>query len=132
MHNPGPGKYYVEKKKDDVKTKILMEETVKVPFNSSDERNCNKPTNAAMAPGPGAYIDINNPHHSSVCKPLLKFQSDRSFAEAHGIKVGAFGSNTKRFEKLFQPPVGPGPGYYETNPRNQGLNIDGHNSFTVG
>ena len=73
LNNPGPGKYYVEKKKDDVKTKILMEETVKVPFNSSDERTCNKPLNTATAPGPGAYIDINNPHNSSVCKPLLKF-----------------------------------------------------------
>ena len=44
-------------------------------------------------PGPGSYIDINNPHHSSVTKPLLKFSSDRTFAEAHGIKLGAFGSN---------------------------------------
>lgn len=46
-----------------------------------------------MQPGPGAYIDISNPLHSSVCKPLLKFSSDRSFVEAHGIKTGAFGSN---------------------------------------
>lgn len=46
-----------------------------------------------MGPGPGSYIDINNPHNSSVSKPLLKFSSDRSFAEAHGIKLGAFGSN---------------------------------------
>ena len=70
---PGPGKYNIEKKKDDVKTKILMEETVKVPFNSSDERVCNKPAIGSIAPGPGTYIDINNPHNSSVCKPLLKF-----------------------------------------------------------
>lgn len=33
--NPGPGKYDIEKKKDDVKSKILMEETVKVPFNTA-------------------------------------------------------------------------------------------------
>ena len=67
LNNPGPWKYNLEKKKDDMKTKILMEETVKVPFNSSDERDCNKSAIASAAPGPGAYIDINNPHHSSVC-----------------------------------------------------------------
>ncbi len=69
---PGPGKYNIEKKKDDVKTKILMEETVKIPFNSSDERGCNKPQPDSV-PGPGSYIDINNPQNSSVCKPMLKF-----------------------------------------------------------
>ena len=80
--NPGPGKYDVEKKKNDIKTKILNEETAKVPFNISDERDCNKVNvKQAMLPGPGAYIDINNPHHSSIAKPLLKFQSDRNFAE---------------------------------------------------
>ncbi len=63
---PGPGKYNVEKKKDDIKTKILNEETVKVPFNSSSERECHK-DQATLAPGPGTYIDINNPHNSSVC-----------------------------------------------------------------
>lgn len=46
FENPGPGKYNHEKKKDDIKTKILMEETVHVPFNSSCERDCNrKPPN---------------------------------------------------------------------------------------
>ena len=39
--NPGPGKYNLEKKKDDIKTKILLEDTVHVPFNSSVERDCN-------------------------------------------------------------------------------------------
>ncbi len=73
LNNPGPGKYNIDKKKDDVKTKILMEETVKIPFNSSDERGCNKPDQTSQAPGPGAYIDINNPQNSSVCKPMLKF-----------------------------------------------------------
>lgn len=67
-----------------------------------------------MGPGPGAYIDINNPQNSSVTKPMLKFSSDRTFAEAHGIKLGAFGSNAKRFEKgLFGGKDGPGPGQYE-------------------
>lgn len=42
IENPGPGKYDHEKKKNDIKTRILNEETVKVPFNISDERDCNK------------------------------------------------------------------------------------------
>lgn len=113
--NPGPGKYNHEKKKDDIKTRILMEETVRVPFGSSDERPClKKPAIKQPIPGPGSYIDINNPLFSSVSKPLLKFSSDRTFAEAHGIKLGAFGSNTKRFEKgEFVGKLGPGPGYYD-------------------
>lgn len=62
-------------------------------------------------PGPGTYIDINNPQNSSVSKPLLKFSSDRTFAEAHGIKLGAFGSNAKRFDKgIIQESNVPGPG----------------------
>ena len=65
-------------------------------------------------PGPGTYIDINNPLFSSVSKPLLKFSSDRTFAEAHGIKLGAFGTNSKRFDKgVFEGKHGPGPGYYD-------------------
>jgi hypothetical protein len=43
IKNPGPGEYNLEKKKDDIKTKILMEEAVHVPFNSSCERECNRP-----------------------------------------------------------------------------------------
>lgn len=110
--NPGPGKYNLEKKKDDIKTRILLEESVHVPFSSSVERDCNiKGLHKVQAPGPGAYIDINNPMHSSVTKPMLKFSSDRTFAEAHGIKLGAFGSNAKRFSGLFaSKDSGPGPG----------------------
>jgi hypothetical protein len=95
--NPGPGKYDLEKKKNDIKAKILQEDTVHIPFNISCERDCNKKANKIQVPGPGSYIDINNPQFSSVTKPLLKFSSDRTFAEAHGIKLGAFGSNKDRF-----------------------------------
>ena len=92
--NPGPGKYYNDKKKEDIKSKILQEEAVHVPFGSSEPRACNKKQKDKQhVPGPGSYIDISNPQHSSVSKPLLKFSSDRTFAEAHGIKLGAFGSN---------------------------------------
>ena len=46
---------------------------------------------------------------------MLKFSSDRTFAEAHGIKLGGFGTNQKRFEKgAFNPKSEvPGPGFYD-------------------
>ena len=52
-----------------------------VPFNCSDERTCNKKVRTA-APGPGTYIDINNPNNSSICKSLNKIKEDRSLAES--------------------------------------------------
>ena len=63
--NPGPGQYNHEKKKDDIKNRIIMEEAVHAAFNSSDERSVNKRTKAPN-PGPGSYIDINNPVNSSL------------------------------------------------------------------
>lgn len=59
--NPGPGEYNLEPKKDDIKSKILKEEATHVPFNTGSERECNKTTSKSLLPGPGAYIDINNP-----------------------------------------------------------------------
>ena len=99
LENPGPGKYNHEKRKDDIKARILTEETVHIPFGASAERDCNRKAKKHQSPGPGAYIDPNNPVFSSVSQPLLKFSSDRTFAEAHGIKLGPFGSNQDRFQK---------------------------------
>ena len=42
-----------------------MEEAVHAAFNSSDERAVNKRIKAPN-PGPGSYIDINNPVNSSL------------------------------------------------------------------
>ena len=82
LKNPGPGAYAVDKKKgDDIKSKLLMEETVTVPFGSSNEREVNKKTKS-MGPGPGTYIDINNPNNSSICKSLNKIKEDRTLAES--------------------------------------------------
>ena len=83
------------------------------PFNSTKERDCLRKGPKGGVPGPGQYIDISNPHHSSVCKSLLKFSADRGFAEAHGVKIGPFGSNTQRFSGgYFAAREGPGPGQY--------------------
>lgn len=71
IKNPGPGQYFASKKKDDIKQRLLQEETVTVPFGASDDRICNKPVKAPN-PGPGSYIDVNNPNTSSVCKSLAK------------------------------------------------------------
>lgn len=108
---PGPGDYTVGKKKtDDVKSRLLAEETVHVPFGRSDERGCNKNAKA-QGPGPGTYIDINNPNHSSICKSLNKIREDRTLAESQGVKLGAFGSTTNRFWRdWLTTKEGPGPG----------------------
>jgi len=73
LSNPGPGKYGLKKKKDDLKKKILNEDVIKVPFGTGDVRSFNKKKPEDTQPGPGQYIDISKPQHSSVCKPLLKF-----------------------------------------------------------
>ena len=116
MKNPGPGHYTLGKKKgDDIKSKLLIEETVNVPFGSSDERAVNKKTKL-MGPGPGQYIDINNPNNSSICKSLNKIKEDRTLAESQGVKLGAFGTTTGRFEKgWMKTKDGPGPGYYDSS-----------------
>merc|ERR1740139_191737 len=98
-----------------------MEHSVQmhVPFNCSDERGCNKKTKTA-APGPGTYIDINNPNNSSICKSLNKIKEDRSLAESQGVKLGAFGTTCGRFEKSWcTPKGGVGPGFYEKEDDNQ-------------
>jgi hypothetical protein len=93
-----------------------MEETVHVPFGSSNEREVNKKFKT-FGPGPGTYIDINNPNNSSICKSLNKIKEDRTLAESQGIKIGAFGSTQARFDKNAWngPKEGPGPGAYDTS-----------------
>ena len=112
--NPGPGAYLKSKKKEDIRARLLQEETVTVPFGASDERGCNKMTKVAN-PGPGTYIDINNPNNSSICKSLNKIQEDRTLAESQGVKLGAFGSTTLRADFWQEAKKGPGPGTYDDN-----------------
>jgi hypothetical protein len=87
---------------------------VVVPFGKSDERDCLKATKAPN-PGPGTYIDINNPNNSSICKSLNKIQEDRTLAESQGVRLGAFGSTTERIDYWQEPKVGPSPGQYDDN-----------------
>lgn len=69
--NPGPGTYMSGKTRDQTKAKVLFEESLNIPFKTSADRNCLKQTNEKN-PGPGHYIDINNPKNSSSCKSLVK------------------------------------------------------------
>ena len=115
LGNPGPGQYAVGKKKgEDIKSRLLQEETVQVAFNQQEERDCNKDVKAPN-PGPGSYIDINNPNNSSICKSLAKIKEDRTLAESQGVKLGVFGSNTSRFENSWMEvrTDNPGPGTYD-------------------
>ena len=112
LKNPGPGQYNHEKKKDDLKNKIINEEAVHAAFNSSDIRPVNKKIKAPN-PGPGTYIDINNPFHSSFKSAANINPDDRGQQEEQGIKLGPFGSNTNRFNNTWMKPKnGPDPGQY--------------------
>lgn len=79
--NPAPNAYFDQKKKEDVKARLLAEETVTVPFGSRDDRPCNKAVKAPN-PGPGNYIDIYNATNSSVGGKLTKFEEQRTMAES--------------------------------------------------
>lgn len=75
LKNPGPGQYEHVPKADDLKQKILQDEAVHAAFSSSDVRDCNKKIKAPF-PGPGTYIDINNPVHSSIKTAILPNNSE--------------------------------------------------------
>ena len=83
-----------------------------VPFGSMDPRDCNK-MRGSKVPGPGTYIDINNPNNSSICKSLNKIKEDRTLAESQGVKLGIFGSTVpKTSNSWLKPKEGPDPGQY--------------------
>lgn len=85
---------------------------VKIPFNSSTTRE-NSSKAEYQIPGPGHYIDINNPIHSSVTRGILKFATDRGIMEAQGLASGPFGSTEKRFKDAsYGNQDFPGPGSY--------------------
>lgn len=109
--NPAPNAYFDQKKKDDIKARLLAEEIVPVPFGSKDERPLNKPLKDTN-PGPGNYIDIYSAQNSSVANKLTKIQEDRAIAEQQGIKTGGFGSNSERDAFWAKPKPGPAPGHY--------------------
>lgn len=116
LANPGPGQYQIDKKKgEDIKSRLLQEETVSVAFGQQEKRDCNKVVKSPN-PGPGAYVDINDPRFSSVCKSLAKIREDRTLAESQGVKLGVFGSNTSRQKEswLNVKNENPGPGSYDT------------------
>lgn len=82
-------------------------------FSSSDIRDCNKKLKSPF-PGPGSYIDVNNPLHSSIRSAIIQNNAEeKSQQEQDGIKLGAFGSNADRFaQSWLKPKEGPDPGAY--------------------
>lgn len=66
-------------------------------------------------PGPGAYIDVNNPKNSSLRNNgMTMTDEERKLAEKGGARLGAFGTSTAtRFENSWlKPKEGPAPGQY--------------------
>lgn len=111
LESPGPGHY-------DTAKCALGKRSCKAPFNSSQKRQAEY--GAGLDLGPGKYIDINNPIHSSMSKHLLKNAVDREIRMAHGISALPFGSTGKRFHRgYFAPKDGPGPGQYSPTNSNK-------------
>ena len=109
----GPGHYDHEKKKDDLRNKVIAEEAVHPAFSSTQLREFQKKTKT-VAPGPGTYIDINNPLHCSFRTQVANLnREERHQQEEQGIKLGPFGANKDRFFKSWlDPKAGPDPGQY--------------------
>jgi len=119
-NGPGPGHYNIDRKDMRTAKPQKIFDKIEVGFSSTTERGLLKSSNSKKNEiGPGAYIDVNNPIHSSVCKSLLKYAVDRGIMMAHGLDAKPFGIGGKRFEKsLFSPKDGPGPGDYNNEKRN--------------
>ena len=90
-----------------------MEEAVHVAFSMSDLRFYEKKPKPGP-PGPGSYIDINNPLHCSFKTQVKNLsREERNQQEEQGIKLGPFGANKDRFFKSWlDPKDGPCPGQY--------------------
>jgi len=90
-----------------------------MPFNSSTTRDDIAKHKENQLPGPGSYIDINNPIYSSVTKGILKFATDRGIMEAQGLSSGPFGTTEKRFKNgaFDKKNAAPGPGDYVADER---------------
>lgn len=68
---PGPAFYFSKKAAENFKLRIMNKNKLEVPFGSyesKDLQNILKITH--QSPGPGAYIDINDPCHSCLGKVL--------------------------------------------------------------
>jgi hypothetical protein len=89
-------------------------------FNTSEARDCGMHKRGVSSPGPGQYLDPNDPIHSSVSKGLIKYSREKGVAESlGGRKVAPFGSDMGDrfkngiFENLAEKEQMPGPGEYE-------------------
>lgn len=80
-----------------------------MPFNTSDPLIHYKKVRAGP-PGPGSYVDVNNPLHCSL-KGVIK---NVSHSVEDNPKNGPFGANNDRFfNSWLKPKAGPSPGQYE-------------------
>ncbi len=63
---PGPALYFKKDIVEDFKSKVIKQTVQSVPFGTTSERNLKtvKP-DEKVQPGPGAYIDPNDPNYST-------------------------------------------------------------------
>jgi hypothetical protein len=113
---PGPAFYFNKLPVDNFKDRLLKQHKLQVPFGSFQP--CAWQTNPEQqkghVPGPGAYIDINDPLYSSVTKSLYKLKQKTEWQGVIGNQTLAFGKTlTDEKEENLQRKT-PGPGAYFT------------------
>jgi len=89
------------------------------PFNCSAARQLK--SNIRPGPGPGAYIDVNNPHYSSVSHKLVGYLNEKIRAYKKGVSFQCFGTNVERFKGNREEV--PGPGSYISHQKAIGSNL---------
>ena len=95
-----PGHYQPDEEKEKNRQKFLL--IYREPLSSSRVSKkrvkhaviCQDDPQAYL--GPGSYIDINKPEHSSFSKVLVKNRNQKCLQELSGVKPPPFGSKTAR------------------------------------
>ena len=102
---PAPTAYFNSKKQDDIRKRLLNEQTHQVPFGTSEDRPFKKEL-PERAPGPGTYFSQTSTQVSTKAP---------EYADTEKLKIDQVGSNAER--KLFwiQPKDGPAPGQYDAS-----------------
>ena len=98
---PGPCAYQRDAKQRSPYNKHSVEPIRNTAFNSSQARVTSMHVRNLSSPGPGQYIDPNDPGQSSVTHKLVKYSREKDVADSlGGQKSAPFGSDQKdRFEK---------------------------------
>lgn len=81
----------------DKRVKTDKQASKSIPFNTQATREFDY-TGDALGPGPGTYIDVNNPKYSSVLNKSIQYGTSHDSIMKKATNPSNFGSNIDRFE----------------------------------